>query len=443
MGSNILKHLTFLVLFALFGCSTSIGFTKKELKTLAEQIETHEVLSKHFTGFMLLDPDTKEVLHQQNANKYFTPASNTKLFTLYTALEILGDDLPLLHYEKRHDSLIIWGTGNPLFLHPYFQQDAPIFQFLQQHKGPIFYSFHHAPQHAYGPGWAWDDYYYTFQTEMAAFPIYGNFVSFQKDTTSLSIQASPTFFSSQLKKDTTLHNRYALIVRDEKKNWFRFNEYADTTASLNQRRPFIYSPDLWAKLLEDTLHRSITPYPDFIPDQEATLSMPLPDTLMKRFMQISDNFLAEQLLLLCSDKLFGHHDLNRIIQYAKDSLLADSPDLLVWRDGSGLSRYNLFTPRSVVYLLQKIYTEYPFSTIQSIFPAGGKTGTIRKWYSGSPPFIYAKTGTMSNKHCLSGYLITDAGKTLIFSFMHNHYTGSPNPSKKAMEQVLNWIRINY
>jgi D-alanyl-D-alanine carboxypeptidase/D-alanyl-D-alanine-endopeptidase (penicillin-binding protein 4) len=157
----------------------------------------------------------------------------------------------------------------------------------------------------------------------------------------------------------------------------------------------------------------------------------------------SDNFIAEQLLLLCSDRLFDTINTSKIIAYAKDSLLADAPDQLRWYDGSGISRYNLFTPRTIVYVLQKMYQQYPEERLFSLFAQGGVSGTIRKWYAAEQPYIFAKTGTLRNLHCLSGYIKTDNGKTLLFSFMHNNFNSSSQSLKVEMQKILEYIKANF
>jgi D-alanyl-D-alanine carboxypeptidase/D-alanyl-D-alanine-endopeptidase (penicillin-binding protein 4) len=57
-----------------------------------------QIVKDHFTGFALYDMDSRKMIYGLNADKYFTPASNTKLFTFYTCLKMLGDSIPALRY---------------------------------------------------------------------------------------------------------------------------------------------------------------------------------------------------------------------------------------------------------------------------------------------------------------------------------------------------------
>jgi D-alanyl-D-alanine carboxypeptidase/D-alanyl-D-alanine-endopeptidase (penicillin-binding protein 4) len=160
-------------------------------------------------------------------------------------------------------------------------------------------------------------------------------------------------------------------------------------------------------------------------------------------MQASDNFIAEQLLLVCAN-ILGDSIMPEIpIEYVKKNFLYDLPDNPIWIDGSGLSRYNLFTPRSIVKLWEKIYQIVPRERLFNIVAVGGESGTIKNLYKGDQPYIFGKTGTLSNVHCLSGYLVTKKGETLIFSFMNTNFTVPTREIRTRMEEFLVLIRDNY
>ena len=110
-----------------------------------------------------------------------------------------------------------------------------------------------------------------------------------------------------------------------------------------------------------------------------------------------------------------------------------------WVDGSGLSRYNLFTPEDNVHLLTKMYQEIPLEKLLSYFPAGGKSGTLKRWYGHETAYVYAKSGTLSNNYNLSGYLITKKGTLLIFSYMNNHYKLTNSQIKAQIQEHLEEI----
>ena len=115
-----------------------------------------------------------------------------------------------------------------------------------------------------------------------------------------------------------------------------------------------------------------------------------------------------------------------------------------WVDGSGLSRYNLFTPESIVWLLRKMRSEYGENRIFGLLAQPGAPGTLQGWSLNVPrPWLYAKTGTLSNNHNLSGYLKTRSGRTVVFSFMNNHYLESTDSVRLRMQRILNRVRESY
>ena len=63
---------------------------------------------------MVFDPALNKELVNYNGEKYFTPASNTKLFTFYAAYKTFKDSVAGLHYYLNADSLVIRGTADPV-----------------------------------------------------------------------------------------------------------------------------------------------------------------------------------------------------------------------------------------------------------------------------------------------------------------------------------------
>ena len=168
-----------------------------------------------------------------------------------------------------------------------------------------------------------------------------------------------------------------------------------------------------------------------------------PDSLYQEMMQESDNFIAEQLLLVCADKVSDTLKSEIAIDYVKKKFLFDLPDEPIWMDGSGLSRYNLFTPRSIVRLWEKIYALVPRERLFGLLAVGGESGTIKNYHKAEKPYVFAKTGSLSNNHCLSGYLVTKTGRTFIFSWMNNNFAAPTKDVRIRMETVLKKIYESY
>jgi len=111
-------------------------------------------------------------------------------------------------------------------------------------------------------------------------------------------------------------------------------------------------------------------------------------------MHRSDNFFAEQALLMASNEYLGVMSDNKIIDTLLKTHFKDLPQKPRWVDGSGLSRYNLFTPQDFVVILNKLKNEFGMERIQAIFPTGNE-GTLTNYYKDLTGKLFAKTGTLS------------------------------------------------
>jgi serine-type D-Ala-D-Ala carboxypeptidase/endopeptidase (penicillin-binding protein 4) len=78
-----------------------------------------------------------------------------------------------------------------------------------------------------------------------------------------------------------------------------------------------------------------------------------------------------------------------------------------------------------------------------LLATGGESGTIKNYFKADKPYIFGKTGTLSNNYSLSGFLITEKGRTLIFSWMNNNYPTTVTGLRKSMEPVLKSIHDHY
>jgi serine-type D-Ala-D-Ala carboxypeptidase/endopeptidase (penicillin-binding protein 4) len=430
--SRFIWATSFLILiFLAIGCSPK-NLLLKNLRETETKFQDH-------TGFALYDPAKKKTLIDFHSAHYFTPASNTKIFTFYTSLQLLGDSIASLKYIQRNDSLIFWGMGDASFLYPHVFQNDKVFQFLKSRPEKLFISTAHFQTELLGAGWAWDDYPYSYSSERSSFPIYGNLISIKKKIDQ-SLQVSPNYFSKCVTKSNQQHDEEE-IIREINSN--QLNYHTGKKQNKQWDVPFHYSDDLIAALLSDTLKRSVNTISLPFPPNTKTLRSTPVDSLYRVLMQDSDNFIAEQLLLQCAAVVSDTLKPEIAIRHSIKNVLADLPDKPQWVDGSGLSRFNLFTPRSIVVLWDKIYRRVPRERLFKLLAVGGKNGTVKNWYKAEVPYIYGKTGSLSNNHCLSGYLITRKGKTLIFSLMSNNFVVSGSELRKQMEKILKIVYEKY
>jgi serine-type D-Ala-D-Ala carboxypeptidase/endopeptidase (penicillin-binding protein 4) len=417
---------------ALVSCSNNIH------KELSRKIQQTENSFKDHTGFALYDVQKNESIYEYQSDKYFTPASNTKILTLFASLTILGDSLPALKYVESNDSLIFWGMGDPSFLNKYVFTNNRVFNFLRDSTKPLYFSAANFHTDRFGAGWAWDDYQGSYQAERSAFPIYNNMVTGTLQQTELIIE--PARFIPRVVVSRGIEQ--SELVRALHTNNFNFYP-PRKTESKKFEIPFIVYDSLINTLLEDTLRREIVYVDNALASNAKVLFATPADSVYRVMMQESDNFLAEQLLLQCSATLSDSLKPEIAIDFMQQNHLINLPDKIIWVDGSGLSRYNLFTPRSIVEVWKKLYEKIPTQRLLPMLATGGVNGTVRNWYKHDKPYIFGKTGTLANNHSLSGYLITKTGKTLIFSFMNSNYLVSTADIRSNMQQIFEYIRDNY
>ena len=425
-------------LFSLSSCSTNKMIAKK----VSKEFKNSSVIKQYQVGFALYNMEDKKMIFEKDADQYFTPASNTKLYTFFASLKMLPEQMPALKYVERNDSLIFWGTGDPSFLQ-FAVKDKSAYNFLQASNKKLFFAPGRYTGSFFGDGWSWDDYDYYYQPEITEMPIMDNMVTSTYQSAK-KINISPKVFEHCFEIDSSKTTGGFQVTRDFLTNHFRY-PLVDIKPGYNQQNPYKTSIQTTVEVLSDTLHKSVGVVKMKIPSNAKTLLGAKRDSVLKHMMLPSDNFIAEHLLLVCSDQLGDTLSTTKAIQHITKSYLSFLPDKVKWADGSGLSRQNLFTPRDNVYLLDSIY--HLVNNREKLFdmlPAGGKSGTLRNAYPKTDqPFVYGKTGSLGGVHNQSGYVLTKKGKTYIYSFMNNNFYKPTAEVRAEMVRIMTYIHDNF
>lgn len=407
-------------------------------------IQDSKILNDHFYGFSLYDLTADKFVIDVNGNKHFTPASNTKIYTTYAALELLGDSIPGLEYVERGDSLLIWGTGDPTFLHNRLDTRV-VYNFLKSTNKTIYVVSGTMKNKFYAHGWAIEDFEAYYQPEISTFPIYGNVVTFrQKGYNHLG--TSPKNFQKDLDFLPESKSGDFELSRSFRANSFWMSKRTVPNNYVNEV-PFIYSDTLFGNLLSDTLHKQVMLLNYKKPRDTKILYSGGTKELIREMMLPSDNFIAEQFLMMCSWQQFGQFDTYLVRDWMKNKVYSLFSDEVVIFDGSGLSSYNKVTPQNNIDLLVLLKNKIPDEAERfRLFAAGGVDGTLRRTYGKDQgvPFVFAKTGTITSVYNQSGYLITRSGKRLAFSFMNNNYVDDrASTIRKEMAKIITYIRQTY
>ncbi len=391
-------------------------------------------------GIAVYNESNDTWVDRYQSDHYFTPASNTKIQSCYLGMKYLKDSIPGWNFAENKDSIFLMPLGDPSFLHPDFSYQ-PVAALIKNTKKQVVLCtpFIKDQFEAYGRGWAWDDYPEDYQPERNRLNIYGNVVTVYKKEN--GIQVKPSFFT----KNQKLPAAYTLWSREKLSN--QFFPKSDTIKDTEHQVPFITGNNysIAKALIEDSLHPY---YPLAIQkgwNQPSTkvIKTVATDSLLKIMMNRSDNFFAEQILLMTSEQVLGKMDDAAIIDTILKTDFSNFPQKPEWADGSGLSRFNLTTPENYIALLQKMEKEFPMDRIQAIFAKGGK-GTLAAYYKNIPGVLYAKTGTLGNQIALSGYIITNKGTKLLFSVLvGNHVSPTTYPVRHAVEEYLTAIMHKY
>ncbi|HEY0798201.1 MAG TPA: D-alanyl-D-alanine carboxypeptidase/D-alanyl-D-alanine-endopeptidase [Candidatus Baltobacteraceae bacterium] len=440
--------------------ASGVAWTDAELARLRADLDallsSEPALRGAHVGLFAVDARSGAVLYNRNVDDDFTPASNVKLITGSTALARLGGDFRLhtalfatapVQKGVIDGDLVLRGGGDPLLRAGDLDAAAAAVESLGVHeiRGGIVTDASYFDDHRFGPGWAWDD----LPNDYAA-PISG--LSLEDNVVQLTIY--PAGFPGTPASVTSDPASSAYTVRSSvttgataSKDTLTLSRDADGTIELAGSIPLGASPDRIAAAVPDppafaadVLRRALSGRGIAVDRGTASGTAPPNGVaiwqhdseplrlLLADFWYPSDNLVGESLLKalgIARDGVPGA-DLGGLaleMEFLRDAGVDLRTVSLV--DGSGLSRYNELTPRSLVAVLQDDWNSSERDVVLNALPVAGVRGTLKDAFAGTPAWgrVFAKTGSMLDVTNLSGYLATQRHGAVTFSFLIDHALG--------------------
>ncbi|MDB4900603.1 MAG: D-alanyl-D-alanine carboxypeptidase/D-alanyl-D-alanine-endopeptidase [Gemmatimonadetes bacterium] len=429
-----------------------------------------EFRSAHW-GLLVVDPGRGETLYSRNADKLFMPASNMKLITGSTAITLLGLEhrwsTTLLARGPVRDGtlegdLVVRGNGDPsvsAHMHP---DDglAPLRALadsLKAHgitkvRGQLVAApspFLDAPL---GYGWAWDDldesysagvdalYFNEGFTEVAVFggaragdPVrvvtrpastYPPLIVRTRTVKKAASGAPPLDSIASLPAIT--------VGQDSSRAGVLVSGTIAAGDSVVQELSFRDLPRAYLAALGEALRsRGVAVYGTTVnggttkTDSLLTMRSPTLREVLPFFEKPSQNQIGEILFKTMALARTGVGRADSASQVVSRQLLAwgAAPDGFAVHDGSGLSRHDYVTPRTLVHVLDAMRRSPDFKAFYDALPIAGVDGTIKNRMKGTPAEgnVHAKTGTLDKARSLSGFVTAADGRLLLFSALCNNY----------------------
>lgn len=427
------------------------------------ELQLHNILKrdefKHtIPSMIIMSADYGDTIFSYQSDLLVRPASNQKIITSAAALQILGTDYNYrtLIYRSGEISngildgdIIIKGLGDPLLRLNDLNEiiDALRLFGIREITGDVIVDDSYFDDLQWPMGWMWDDEPHAYVPYISALSINSNVI-----TLSVERSADPDSQISVAISPNTSYIEYEL--QNERSTIQQINELQIIPQRMKDRSQFLIKGDpekvrlprrftvtvgdpaiftgilLQEKLLESgivtrgSVMRGIR---DSISAPIIQLNTPI-DSVLHAMNKSSDNLAAEMTLKLIGAELYGPpgtgHDGNRAVEHALQ-MFGLNPTPSRFADGSGVSYYNLVTPRMLAEILFRISEDRQlFNPFYESLAILGIDGTLmrRAVHSQARGRVRAKTGTLTGISALAGYIDTLHDERLIIVMMFQNFT---------------------
>jgi D-alanyl-D-alanine carboxypeptidase/D-alanyl-D-alanine-endopeptidase (penicillin-binding protein 4) len=462
--------------------SAQSGFEESVQSLLAQQNYKHAS-----AGIHIIDLSSGEEVYALNSEKLMIPASTMKLVTSAAALQVLGPDYRFqtkIGYTGEivdgtlHGDMVIIGGGDPAlgseyFMNHYFQPNFLQTWAMQVKAAGInrvegnlvldgsLYDSEKVPS-----TWIWEDMGNYYGAGASALTAYDNLfrITFrsprQPDQPTEIVAVYPkvpelTFKNEVLSSNINSDRAYVFGSPLDGKRVIR------GTIPKNRRAFTIKASNPFpAQLLTDDFGLQLNNAGIFITGNvifEKVSSQNFQNIYIQESPQLAEivrvlnkesiNLIAEHLVRQIAAEKNGVGKREDGLQLITDFYRKNRFDInqIFMEDGSGLSHFNLVTPQFFTHLLSFMATsEKKIPAFENSLPSAGE-GTLFQFNPDnfSENSLLAKSGSMTRVRCYAGYLSTNSGKTLAFSFMFNHFSGNHSELINLLEDVFILLKNEY
>ncbi|MGE0450363.1 MAG: D-alanyl-D-alanine carboxypeptidase/D-alanyl-D-alanine-endopeptidase [Vicinamibacterales bacterium] len=168
---------------------------------------------------------------------------------------------------------------------------------------------------------------------------------------------------------------------------------------------------------------------------------PTLDSLADTMMRFSQNLYAESLLRTLGRirGTGGTADAGNAVVHDTLAAWGIPPSEVQLVDGSGLSRYNLITPRALAGALAHVYADPRLrDAYMAVLPLAGRTGTLVNRMKGTAAegLVSAKTGSFLNARAIAGFVRTADDEPLAFAIVANNYGVGPAAVDRVSDAII-------
>ena len=454
------------------------GQTLFDLQAKIRQVLFRPELRRGNVGVKIISLDTGKTVFEQNAEKYFMPASNMKSFTVAAGLEKLSPNFRFITSVFANSApdpngtingdLTIYGRGDISISTAFYNGDYykgideladRIAQAgVKRIEGNLIGDETFFSGSAIPVGWEWDDLQWYYGAEVSALPLNDNsvdlsikpgaanapcFVQIQPVNTLYKIVNKCLTTDSRTRRDIRVVKRIDRNIL-EVYGTMPANDGGYTGAITISHPSELFVEMLRQRLLQKgitvtgrNLVKSEKPEISAMiqPVEIARLESVPFSVIAAKTMKPSQNLYTETILWTLGEQMgdknpklsSAEHGIAVVKSFLKQIGVAD--DGIIQYDGSGLSRHNLITPSASVRLYEYMAKQSPNRAVwENSLTIGGVDGTLRNRFKGTKAEanMRGKTGTIDQVSALSGYVMTASGERVVLSIVVNGVPATSN-----------------